>query len=521
MYAFLRLLIGGIACLLCFFSPINVFAASKSYAQPGMHSFTVPEGVTELSVTMWGAGGGGSGESYDETYDVSYYSYGGAGGYSYGTFSVVPGETLTVIVGGGGMSELKRVSCSQFCPGGYGGGGRGASFISGSGGGMSAVFRANTPLVIAGGGGGGTMGGLASRFTHYQGGAGGGLVGEDASRTSGPGVGGSPARGGSQTAGGAGGGPYRSEAGSRYRGGDGQKTSCPAGGGGGGGYFGGGSGSSSDAGCTWGYQSSGAGGSGYIAPIVRNGVTIAGIKTQPPKTDDPLYVSGVARGGEPAPLNTRQNPRPGGNGLVVLTWTANPIPPPPNHCTDTSFMCRPDGNLISNCGRVVQCPQGCDKTTHQCIQSCIPTRVCNAGSTAVVNSCTGAVIDDCVVRGYGWRCENGLCIQAPITFVSFPATSYTGIPFTASGHLQAIPALLREGDTTRLYWKVENAARCTVTGSNGDRWTALSSGTSGKTSSPIRSQTTYTLYCEALAGANPPFVKEHAIVNIVPQFREK
>ncbi|MBI5457726.1 hypothetical protein HY971_03310, partial [Candidatus Kaiserbacteria bacterium] len=94
--------------------------------------------------------------------------------------------------------------------------------------------------------------------------------------------------------------------------------------------------------------------------------------------------------------------------------------------------------------------------------------------------------------------------------------------------LQAVPALVRGGETVRIYWNTVNARTCTILGSNGDGaegsptgvWNTAFSGASGKTTSPISSQTTYTLLCHAFAGVIPPIVRESAIVNIIPSFQE-
>jgi len=48
-----------------------------------------------------------------------------------------------------------------------------------------------------------------------------------------------------------------------------------------------------------------------------------------------------------------------------------------------------------------------------------------------------------------------------------------------------------------------------------------SSGSGGKTSSPITSQTTYTLACTGFPGATPISVIETVTVNIIPVFEEK
>jgi hypothetical protein len=114
---------------------------------------TVPLGVSEVEVKLWGAGGGGH-----NTAD------GGAGGFVSGILAVTPGETLTIVVGQGGQNGESA----------YGGGG--ATDDVGNpargGGGRSAIRRSDTELATAGGGGGaGNM---------QSGGAGGGKTGQQA-----------------------------------------------------------------------------------------------------------------------------------------------------------------------------------------------------------------------------------------------------------------------------------------------------------------------------------------------------
>lgn len=94
----------------------------------GSSTFTVPSGVYDISVYIWGGGGGGS-------YCYSDCSGGGAGGYVSGSISVIPGEVLTIVVGAGGASRSNAGN-------GYGGKG-------------SSISRGGTLLAAAGGGGGG------------------------------------------------------------------------------------------------------------------------------------------------------------------------------------------------------------------------------------------------------------------------------------------------------------------------------------------------------------------------------
>ena len=84
-----------------------------------IQTFTVPAGVTSITIEALGAQGGGSG---------------GLGAKMTGTFTVTPGQVLQVLVGGLG--------------------GNGGSYGSGGGGGTFVVAPGNVLLIAAGGGGG-------------------------------------------------------------------------------------------------------------------------------------------------------------------------------------------------------------------------------------------------------------------------------------------------------------------------------------------------------------------------------
>ena len=110
------------------------------FSTAGTSTFTVPAGVTNVTVKAWGAGGGaGAGGNSDGG------GAGGGAGFVQGSITVIPGENLTVFIGGGG-----------------GGGTTGLPTGAGGGGGYSGITRTSTPLSIAagGGGGGGGTGGI-------------------------------------------------------------------------------------------------------------------------------------------------------------------------------------------------------------------------------------------------------------------------------------------------------------------------------------------------------------------------
>ena len=204
----------------------------------GVQTFTVPAGVTSVTVESWGAQGW-----------TGSYS-GGLGGYATGSLSVTPGQTLYIYVGGQGTTATGAGVPSGA---GWNGGGNGqtsaSSGFAGGGGGASDVRVGGTALanriIVAGGGGGSTNNGSCN------GGNGGGLTG-----TKGGGAY-SGGYGGTQVAGGSFGGDLG-------QGGNAIVSYTPWNGGGGGGYYGGGT---SDA------HGSGGGGSSYIGGVTGGSTT--------------------------------------------------------------------------------------------------------------------------------------------------------------------------------------------------------------------------------------------------------
>lgn len=270
-------------------------------------AFTVPAGVTSLTVKAWGAGGA----SNSATSTEADRARGGPGGFVRATIAVTPGETLTIKVGTGGA----------FCSRDFG------ARAPGAGGGRSAVMRGSTPLVIAGGGGG--AGGYGASATESFGGVGGGLTGGAGQSGTTNSGGASPGFGGTQSAGGAGGNPGPGIPGSSLQGGSGSGSSIVTpggwpnggwasrdperGGGGGDGYFGGGGGGG---GGTWG--NGGGGGSSYTAPGATNVAHTQGTPggTDAPANTDSNYLAGVALPG----INGASGGGTGGAGRVVLLW---------------------------------------------------------------------------------------------------------------------------------------------------------------------------------------------------------
>lgn len=209
----------------------------------GSQSWTVPANVTSFKYDIMGAAGGR---------DSYIGGVAGKGGRVQGTISVAPFTNVGIEVGGKG-SDGTGVGAA----GGYNGGGDAYFYFYGSGGAgggatdlrIGGMGLANRKVVAGGGGGNGADG-----TTTFAGGNGGGPVGANSAAN----VFGSSARGGSQTAGGAGAnyfGWLPGAFGSAGNGGDGSTNGLS--GGGGGGFYGGGGG-------IW---NGGAGGSSYSDPI--------------------------------------------------------------------------------------------------------------------------------------------------------------------------------------------------------------------------------------------------------------
>ncbi len=244
---------GGVAT-----PPNTAPPGSQTFAYTGnSQSWTVPAGVYTLTAEVWGAQGG------------TVYAAGGLGGYAKGTFTVTPGQTLYIYVGGTGSYGTSLSGA------GFNGGGNG-NYYGGGGGGATDVRRGGTALsnrVIVGGGGGG--GGYYANPGGIGGGTTGGTGGNATNGTAAYGGG-----GGTQTAGGTGSGTYPGVTGSLGIGGNAGSNTGPYAyaGGGGGGYYGGGGGAASVSSAGDGYGASGGGGSSYVGGVT-GGTTTGGMQS--------------------------------------------------------------------------------------------------------------------------------------------------------------------------------------------------------------------------------------------------
>lgn len=285
---------------------VGVFG-QQLFTATGTTSWTVPDGVTEISAVVVGGGGGGGGAG-----GMGGTRWGGGGGggggLAYGTFAVTPGESLTIVVGTAG-----------------GGGAGGSSPGNGTSGGLSKIQRGLTPLLQGSGGLGGTYqmaqqsdgvgrgGGASSGSERDGGGTGGG--GEGAWTDTGGGGGGAAGYSGNGGAGKYSGwtnnAGFAGSGGGAGGGGGGQTTGRPGASGGGVGLLGEGS---SGAGGSAGAASSGGGGGsggsdGSIGNITTHNAGNAG-------------AYGGGGGGAGTDGSTDGDGGDGGQGAIRIIWGA-------------------------------------------------------------------------------------------------------------------------------------------------------------------------------------------------------
>ena len=260
--------------------------------------FTVPSGITSITLLMWGAGEGG----------IAGYTpcIGGSGACIQGNLAVTPGETLTIVVGYGGQSSQSGTTTDAM-----GGGGTGYNGNRGYGGGRSAIQRvAGTDIVTVGGGGGSdsnyyrAAGAATGSGTAQQGNMGGKTTGAN----------GPYGGGGGQTSGGTGGtmSGYTGSTGTKGFGG-----ASGRGGGGGGWWGGGGAGGNNTVSGEFG---SGGGGSSYTDNLTPGSITTydgfgvsgsGGVRVAP-NSSSPYY-NNYSLGGTYA-ANA-------GNGAVIISYS--------------------------------------------------------------------------------------------------------------------------------------------------------------------------------------------------------
>ena len=300
----------------------------KLFTETGTTHWSVPSGVTQISAVAVGGGGGGAGAGGGSGGGTDDGGGGGAGGgLAYGTFTVTPGESLTITVGAGGN----------------GGTGGSSTPTNGTVGGLSKIQRSATVLLQGGGGNGGaydasqqTSGGGSTGTERDGGGTGGG--GQASFSQSGGGGGGAAGYSGNGGAGGLGGSsdPSGSDGSGGGGGGGGSgASSIPGGGGGGVGLLGqgsngsGGSATVSDAG----------GGSGGSDGSDGNNTTDVGGNAG---------IYGGGGGGGATNGTTDGDGGDGGQGAVRIIWGTGRSYPSTNTQDKTKINNVVSGSIVSS-----------------------------------------------------------------------------------------------------------------------------------------------------------------------------
>ncbi|MFN8466045.1 MAG: MBG domain-containing protein [Caldilineaceae bacterium] len=144
-----------VACLLAVFiaAPAGAVDAAPTFIAPGTSSWTVPAGVTSISIECWGGGGGGGTDSSNTSGGA-----GGGGGGAYAkvySLTVTPGTVYTYTVGAagsaaptaGGNSSFNGLTCVAA------GGAAGTSANNGNGGAGGTVLGSAGDIRFPGGAG--------------------------------------------------------------------------------------------------------------------------------------------------------------------------------------------------------------------------------------------------------------------------------------------------------------------------------------------------------------------------------
>lgn len=99
--------------------PIAIYTNISIHTTPGIGSFPVPTGVTEIQVSCYGGGAGGGGGAKSDWpgyggVNTADGSAGGAGALIVGVLAVTPGEVLTYWVGAGGAGGAGQYRFESF-----------------------------------------------------------------------------------------------------------------------------------------------------------------------------------------------------------------------------------------------------------------------------------------------------------------------------------------------------------------------------------------------------------------------
>ncbi len=105
--------------IMLFMMSTMAYGQSQIYSTPGSYNWVVPPCVTQVTVQVWGGGGGGGAvwSRFSPTDNSSFSAEactaaggGGGGGFASRTYTVVPGDNYTIVVGAGGLGGIVNAS---------------------------------------------------------------------------------------------------------------------------------------------------------------------------------------------------------------------------------------------------------------------------------------------------------------------------------------------------------------------------------------------------------------------------
>lgn len=106
-----------------------LYQSPKTFSTAGTYQWVVPPGVTSICIEIWGGGGPGGTSPFNINFGPT--GGGGGGGYGYQCFTVIPGSSYSIVVGGEG--DTSSVGTLIYATGGTAGA-PGSSAVSSSGG---------------------------------------------------------------------------------------------------------------------------------------------------------------------------------------------------------------------------------------------------------------------------------------------------------------------------------------------------------------------------------------------------
>ena len=195
-----------------------------------------------------------------------------------------------------------------------------------------------------------------------------------------------------------------------------------------------------------------------------------------------------------------------------------------------SVQTAPSGALCSSYTQSRTCTNGSlsGSSSYQYANcSCTPTTVYSCSPQNVVRTVTDGSCNVTVTNPYA-TCTSPAFCSAPSSVCLMPPPVYVPTPGGFTGELEARPSLVNQGNTSTLYWNVDNVTNCTITGTNNQQWTGADAGcngsrcdmSAGKQTAVLQSQVTYTLACTAFTGGVPPSLSGSVIINVTPLFKE-